>query len=191
MIKKVLLQLSIEFGPIIAFLITSEIFPFLTSVAIFVALTALAIFVGYLERKEIALFPLIVGLSVIGFGLLTVIFENPFFIIIKDTLYNGAFSLCLFIGLCYKKPLLKPLFKGLFSMTEKGWSILSFRWAVFFLLLTIGNEVARFFLTPENWVIYKGLATLATIIFSVYQFRLSKKERLPDSTPWGMRIFEN
>jgi intracellular septation protein A len=65
------------------------------------------------------------------------------------------------------------------------------RWAIFFVLLTISNEVARHFLIPEDWVIFKGISTGITIIFSLYQFRLSKKERLPNSTEWGMKINTN
>lgn len=188
MIAKLILNLSIEFGPIIAFLVASEVTTFIRATTLFVILTSIALIAGFIERRELAWFPLIVAVSVIGFGLLTIILDNPFFIIIKDTIYNGAFALTLFIGLAFSRPLLKPLFKGLFSMTNKGWKILTFRWAIMFVLLTITNEIARIYLVPEKWIIYKGLATLATIIFSLYQFRLSKKERSPDSTPWGMRV---
>lgn len=188
MIKKLLLNLSIEFGPIIVFLITSEILSFMTAVLIFVGLTALSLIAGFIERRELAWFPLIVGISVIGSGLLTVAFDNPFFIIFKDTLYNGAFALVLFIGLAYGKSLLYPLFKGLFAMSAAGWRVLTFRWATLFTILTIANEVARINLTAQEWVVYKGVATLVTIIFSLYQFRLAKKERLPEATSWGMRI---
>lgn len=188
MIPKLILNLSIEFGPIIAFLIASELTTFIKATTIFVILTFIALIVGFIERRELAWFPLIVAISIIGFGLLTVIFDNPFFIIIKDTIYNGLFALTLLVGSVFNRSLLKPLFRGLFSMTDKGWRILTFRWAIMFVLLTISNEIARIYLVPEKWIIYKGLATLATIIFSLYQFRLSKKERSPDSTPWGMRI---
>jgi len=188
MILKLLLNLSIEFGPIIAFLVSSELTDFITATAIFVILTIIALIVGFIERRELAWFPLIVGLSVVISGILTIIFSNPFYLIIKDTIYNGIFALILLVGLHYKKSLLKPLFKGLFSMTDTGWTILTRRWAIVFIILTITNEIARVLLAPENWVVYKSLATVGTIIFSLYQFTLSKKERLPDSSPWGMRI---
>jgi len=188
MILKLILNLSVEFGPIIAFLIASEYLEFFPAVSVFIILTIIAMIVGQIERKSFAWFPFIVGISVIVTGLLTVILKDPFYIIIKDTLYNGAFAIVLIVGLYYKKSLLKPLFQGLFSMTEKGWRILTIRWSVLFILLTIGNEIARTYLTPEDWVMYKTLATLATIVFSLYQFKLSKKERLPESSSWGMRI---
>jgi len=190
MFKKILLNLSVEFGPIIVFLITSELLPFITAVSIFVGLTAVSLIVSYAERREVAWFPLIVGTSVIGFGALTIVLDNPFFIIFKDTLYNGIFAIVLCIGLLYNKSLLKPLFQGLFAMTERGWRILTIRWTILFVILTIANEVARMGLTPKQWVIYKGIATLITITFSLSQFGLSRKERLPEASPWGMRIIE-
>ena len=188
MIIKLLLNLGIEFGPILAFLIASKVTDFIPAASIFVILSIVAMIAGYIERKEITWFPLIVGLSVILSGTLTVLFKDPFFLIIKDTIYNGVFSLVLFMGLYFNRSLLEPLFKGLFSMTENGWRILTMRWAIVFALLTVTNEFARMQLSPVDWVKYKGLATLVTIVFSLYQFKLSKKERLPGSNPWGMRI---
>ena len=190
MLKKALLSLSIEFGPIIVFSILSEKINFILATGIFVILTIIAFIAGLVERKKIAWFPLIVAVLVVGFGLLTVVLKNPFFIIIKDTLYNGVFALILFVGLMFNKGLLKPLFDSLFAMTEEGWRILSFRWAIMFVLLTVGNEIARANLNPTDWVNYKILATIATAAFSLYQFKLSKKYRLPNSTEWGMVIID-
>jgi intracellular septation protein len=188
MIFKLILSLGIEFGPIVAFLVASEFASFISAATIFVVLTFIALVVGYIERKEMAWFPLIVGLSVIISGTLTVVLKDPIYLILKDTIYNGAFALILFVGLYYKKSLLQPLFKGLFSMTDIGWRILTMRWAIVFTILTVTNEIARIYLSPEDWVNYKSLATVSTIIFSLYQFKLSKRERLPESSPWGMRI---
>ena len=129
------------------------------------------------------------GLSVIGFGALTILLDNPFFLIIKDTVYNGGFALALAIGLyVFKEPILKDLFSALFCMTERGWIILSRRWMIMFILLTLGNEVARRVFDPHMWVFYKMCATMVTIVFGLYQLRLSRRERLPHSNKWGMNI---
>ncbi len=186
---KVALSWGIEFGPIISFFLTSDTLGFMPATIIFVSLTALALIIAYVKDRRIALFPLLAGLSVIGFGALTIVLDNPFFLIIKDTVYNGAFALALAIGLyVYKKPLLKSLFSALFCMTDKGWMILSRRWMVMFILLTLGNEVARVFYEPHIWVFYKMCATLITIVFGFYQLTLSRRERLPHSNKWGMNI---
>lgn len=190
MLKKALLSLSIEFGPIVVFSILSEKIDFILATGIFVALTVVAFFASLIERKKIAWFPVIVAVIVVSFGLLTVVLDNPFFIIIKDTLYNGVFALILFVGVAFKKGWLKPLFDSLFAMSDEGWRILSLRWAIMFTILAVGNEIARAGLSPERWVDYKIVATLTTAVFSLYQFRLSKKYRLDKSTEWGMVIID-
>jgi hypothetical protein len=43
-------------------------------------------------------------------------------------------------------------------------------------------------ITPEQWAVYKVITVFITAIFGFYQFTLSKKYRLPDASPWGMRM---
>lgn len=188
MLKKMLLGLSIEFGPILVFFIIADQINFITATSIFVGLTIIALIAGFIERKKLAWFPLIVGISVLVFGIATIVFKNPFFIIFKDTLYNGTFAIVLFTGLVYKKGLLKPLFNSLFAMNDTGWRTLSLRWAYLFAILAVSNEIVRLYFSSETWVTYKLIATIITIIFAVYQFRLSRKERLPEANAWGMRV---
>jgi intracellular septation protein len=178
MLKKFLFGVGVEFGPIIVFLIVSTFLSFNNSVLVFVIATIIALFVNYLQNKRLAWFPIIVALTIVVFGLLSYFLDNPFFIIFKDTLYNLLFGLTLFIGLYYKKNFLKPLFETLFSMTDRGWDILAFRWACIFIALAFSNEIARMILTSEQWVIYKGISTLITTAFSLYQFTLAKTHRL-------------
>lgn len=188
MLKKFLFGLGVEFGPIIVFLIVSRFYEFNTSVLIFVVATLVALIANLIKNKRIAWFPIIVALSIILSGLLTYFLDNPFYIIFKDTLYNAVFGIALFIGIYNKKSLLKPMFESLFAMTDEGWLILAFRWACTFIVLAVLNEVARFILSPEQWITYKSIATLMTTAFSLYQFTLAKQYRLPDASPWGIRI---
>lgn len=186
---KVAISWGIEFGPILVFFFTSELLSFMTATTIFVILTAIALIVAYVKDRRVALFPLVAGLSVIGFGALTIFFKNPFFLIIKDTIYNGGFAIAIAIGLYFfKEPILKDLFSSLFCMTDKGWTILSQRWMWMFVFLTVGNEIVRQAFTSDTWVFYKMCITLATIVFGLYQLTLSRRERLPHSNKWGMNI---
>lgn len=191
MLRKLVVGLGIEFGPIIVFFLIAERVSFLRATLIFVVLTVISLVVGLYEQKRIAWFPLIAGGSVVIFGMLTIIFDNPFFLIAKDTLYNAGFAIALFIGLARGQGWLKPIFHKLVAMNEHGWRVLSWRWAIFFTVLAVTNEFARLHLPTAGWVQYKEIATTATIIFSLYQFTLSRKERLPDATPWGLRKTES
>jgi intracellular septation protein len=187
--RQVTTSWGIEFGPIAVFFLTSEYLGLIASTAIFVALTAVALFLSYSRDRKIALFPLLAGLSVIIFGVLTVALHNPFFIIIKDTVYNGLFAVAIAIGLYgFRHPILKDLFGSLFHMTDRGWTILSRRWMFMFALLTISNEFMRQAYAPELWVNYKMIATFVTIVFGFYQITLSRRERMPDANKWGMNV---
>lgn len=188
MLNKFYLGLLIEFGPILVFLFVSRIYPFNTSVLIFVIATIFALLFNVIKNKKVAWFPLIVALTIIVFGLLSYFLDNPFFIIFKDTLYNLVFGIALLTGVYMKKSLLKPLFESLFDMSDRGWLILARRWGFLFVLLAITNEIARALLTPDQWIMYKGIATVITIVFSLYQFTLSRKHRLPHASPWGVKI---
>lgn len=137
MYKNIAISWSIEFGPIVAFFIALNFLGdtdkgFITSTTIFSVLTLVALIVSYLYEQRIAWFPLIAGVSVITFGVLTVIFKAPVLFILKDTLYNGIFGVFLLIGSMMGKGLLKKLFVALFDMSDRGWYILSLRWGIFF-----------------------------------------------------------
>lgn len=180
---------GIEFGPIVAFFLTASWLGFMTGTALFVALTLIAMIVAYIRDGRLALFPFIAGFSVVLFGVLTLALRDPFFLIIKDTIYNGGFAIAIAVSfLAYDKPLLKGMFSSLFHMTDKGWTILSLRWMTMFALLTVGNEIALNMLNPRQWLVYKMWVTLATIVFGFYQLTLSRRERMPDSNKWGMNV---
>ncbi len=187
MYKKALLNLSIEFGPILVFVMLAEVTDFIFATTAFVVLTGVSLLVAFYERKSFAWFPFIVAVSVIGFGVLTIITKNPFFFIFKDTIYNAFFGVIALCSGLIKKPILKVLFHDTFDMLDRGWSILTARWGVMFLTLAAANEVIRRVLTENEWVLYKIGVTFLTAIFGFYQFTLSKKYRGPNSTEWGMK----
>ncbi|MCW1887953.1 MAG: septation protein IspZ [Candidatus Moranbacteria bacterium] len=187
MFKKALLNIAIELGPIIGFLVLVESIDFIVATGWFVAFTALSLALAFYKRRTLALFPLIVAVSVIIFGALTLYFHDPFFFIFKDTVYNLTFGAAIFIFLARDIILLKVFFQEVFAISDTGWVILSKRWGILFLLLAFSNECTRGFLTPEQWALYKLVATGITTIFGVYQFTLTKKYRLPEASPWGLR----
>lgn len=193
MYKNVAISWSIEFGPIIVFFVLLHFIGqtdrgFIISTLVFSILTAVALLSSYLYEKRLAWFPLIAGISVIAFGAVTVLYEEPLFFIIKDTLYNGIFGGFLLMGTYIGKGLLKNLFIALFDISDRGWYILSFRWGICFTTLAVLNEVSWRFFGRDVWVMYKFWSTIFTALFGFYQLTLSRKYRNPGSSPLGMRI---
>jgi intracellular septation protein A len=185
---KTVAAILIEFGPLLLFFITFEIFNFMTSVVILVVAMVVTLFASMRLYGKVARFPLFASLVVIIFGLLTIFTKNPAFIIFKDTLYFGGFGLIILIPLLLGKLILKTLFDSIFAITDKGWKIVSIRWIVFMFLIAVSNEWARVYFTADQWVTYKFIVVIVLIFFSIWQFFLSKKERLPHASPWGLRI---
>jgi intracellular septation protein len=190
--KLTIIAWSIEFGPIVLFFVAlsflgSEDRGFLLATAIFTCATAVALLASYILEKRVAWFPLMAGVSVLFFGMITLLFKNPELFMIKDTFYNGFFAVFLLVGALFGRAMLKPLFISLFDIQEKGWFILSVRWGIFFLLLTILNEVAWRMYSNEVWVSYKFWSTIITAAFGFYQLTLAKKFRNESASPFGLR----
>lgn len=193
MYKNILISWSIEFGPIILFFtalhfLGSSDKGFITSTGIFTIATVVALMASYLYERRIAWFPLIAGVSVIFFGFMTVCFKEPLFFMLKDTVYNGGFALFLLGGVVFRKAFLKTLFIALFDMSDRGWYILSLRWGLFFLFLTVTNELTWRIWGQDVWVEYKFWSTILTTVFGLYQITLAKKYRNESASAWGMRV---
>lgn len=191
--RNVLINWSIEFGPIAVFFLILYFLGnsdkgFIFATALFTLLTAAALVAAYYRDKRIALFPLIAGASVIFFGCITVLVMNPLIFIVKDSFYNGFFAVLLLGGVWFRKGMLKPLFGSLFDIKDKGWYVLSLRWGIMFLFLTIANEIVWRIFGRDAWIMYKFWSTIVTVVFGFYQITLSKKYRNDSATAWGMRI---
>ncbi len=88
---------------------------------------------------------------IIGFGALTVFFGDPTWIQIKPTVIYVLFAAILFIGLRFRRPMLRDLLQSAFDgLDEEGWLKLSRNWAWFFVFLAVLNEVLRHFFNKDN-----------------------------------------
>jgi len=176
-----------EFAPIVTFLLVSEVFGFRHGLRALMIAVTISFLLSWLIERRIPKFSLIASGTILLFGIFSIKTDDPFYIIIKDTVYSGIFGGALLIGLLLKKNIFKTLFGDFFMITEKGWHTLVVRWIAFFFLLVIGNEIARRALSDEAWVIYKFCTLIVTWIFGFYQMTVTRRERLPDANPWGMR----
>ena len=187
--KKALLHLLNEFAPVIAFFIAAQFFSFYTATAVLVASTLLALAAGWLFDKRFPILPIISGFFIITSGLITIYYEAPDALIFADSLYYLLMGAIILIGLFFRANLLKLIFNRTFAISDIGWKILAERWVAIFLLAGAANEVARFALSPEEWVNFKVLKVVTITVFGFYQFTLSRKYRLEGkSNEWGLRI---
>lgn len=186
--SKLAINLFIEFGPIILFFVVFNFFDFIIATLALVVIVIITFLLSIIIEKRVAIFPLFASGSIILFGGATILFDNPTYLIFKDTFFWGIFGFII-LGYYMKNILiLKKLFINIFDITDKGWRIVSLRWVVFAFMLSVSNQIALLYFTPKQWVMYKMMTLVALVIFSIWQFFLSKAERNPSANPWGMRL---
>lgn len=186
-LRKFIVSLGIEFGPVTLFFIGALVFDFFVGVALLMAATIASVATSLIRDGRIPLFSLIASFFVLLSGGLTLFFQDPFWVIIEYTLYNGIFGIAMIVGYWLNRPALKPLFNTMFGLTDRGWHTLSLRWGVFFLLTAVGSEIAWRLFSNDIWVWYRFVMVIAFGIFGFSQFFLARRERLPDASPWGLK----
>lgn len=188
MSKRLLVNTLCEFGPVLGFLVAYELEDFMTGVVVMMVATVLSLIILRHVEKHLPIFALISAGTVLFFGSTSLFIDIPSIFILRDTLFDGVFGLALIISVWKGKPLFKYIFSGVFAITDKGWSTLSFRWGVFFIILALINELVRHTLSPDDWAIAKVLLIVASVVFGSYQLTLTKRERLPTATAWGIVV---
>ncbi len=186
--SKLALNLFIEFGPIILFFVFFNLFDFIIATIALVIVVFIALLLSIYIEGRVAIFSLFASGSIIVFGGATIFLSNPTYLIFKDTLFWGIFGFIILWYYLKDVLILKKLFTSIFDITDKGWKVVTIRWMVFAFLLAFSNQIALLYFTPTEWVIYKMITLIVLVIFSIWQFFLSRKERNVGSSSWGMRL---
>jgi intracellular septation protein len=180
---------SIAFLPLVTFFVVTIFFDFFIGIGAMIGATALSIFLSLWYTRTLPWFGLFTFGVAITFGSASIVFKNTDIFIVSDTVSNIGIALALLITLKNKRPLLKIFFDDTFAISDRAWRILTFRWALFFIILAVGNEGIRFWYDEKVWLWYRALSVVATVLFGLYQFRLARNERVRgESNAWGLRI---
>ncbi|MEM7747134.1 MAG: septation protein A [Pseudomonadota bacterium] len=182
-------KLLLETGPLVVFFVCNsyavEIFGATEKTKIFWATgafmvaTTIALIASRILFKRLPVMPLVGGIFVLGFGAITLFLQDEFFIKIKPTVVNLMFATILFGGLFMGHALLKFLFGEVFQLQERGWKLLTFRWACFFVFLAILNEFIWRSFSTDFWAGFKLFGVMPiTMIFAISQVGLLNKYQL-------------
>jgi intracellular septation protein len=164
------LKLALELGPLVIFFIANQRAGIFTATGIFIVATVLSLGVHYALVRKLPIMPLVSGVVVVVFGGLTLALQDEHFIKLKPTIVNTLFGLVLLGGLYFRKPLLAVVLDSMFDLTNEGWRKLTLRWALFFFVLAVLNEVVWRTQSTDFWVSFKvfGIMPL-TIAFALAQ----------------------
>ncbi len=174
--RRQLVKLLLELGPLVIFFFVNAEAGLYWGTGCFVAATLAALVSSKLVLGRIPIMPLVSSVFVIVLGGLTLWLHDDLFIKIKPTIVNALFATTLFGGLASGRSWLKYLFGDAFHLTERGWRILTFRWACFFVVLAVLNEVVWRNTSTEFWISFKLLGMMPlTMTFAIAQIGLLKK----------------
>jgi intracellular septation protein len=186
------LRLALDYGPLIVFFVVYKIYspgdpsPITTLAAVikstgaFMIAIIVAAIVAKIRLGRISPMMWLTTILVVGFGGLTIWFNDPSFIQIKPTIIYVLLSSLLFGGLLLKKPLMKFVFEaGYDGLSEIGWMKLSRNWAWFFAALAIVNEIIRAQFSFDDWLTIKVWGvTIASFLFAAANIPMLMREGL-------------
>jgi intracellular septation protein len=188
------LNFLLDFGPLLAFFLTYTVLgSLIVGTAVFMVAILIALVASLSLFGRVSPMTWISAILIIGFGGLTIYFNDPRFIQMKPTIIYAGFALLLFAGLLFGKPLLKHVFGLAFEgLSDAGWLKLTRNWAIFFAAMALLNEALRAWLTFDAWLAAKvwGI-TILSLLFAFanipmlmrHGFSVEAKEETPPVPP--------
>lgn len=171
----------IELGPLLVFFAGNAAAGIYAATGAFMAATLISLGFAQWRYGKLPVMPLVSGVVVLIFGTLTLYLRDETFIKIKPTLVYLIFAVVLGAGYLMKKPLLELLLGSTLRLQEEGWRILTIRWALFFVVMALINEIVWRNFSTDIWVSFKAFGFLPlTFIFAFAQLPLLQRYGLGD-----------
>lgn len=163
----------VDYGPLVAFFAAYWLGDLFTATAAIMIATLIAIVLSFAIERRIPVMPVVTAVIVMVFGGLTLWLNDERYIKMKPTLVQALFAVILFGGLLLRRPLLKPLMQSAWQLTDRGWTILTTRFAIFFAVMAVLNEIVWRTTSTDIWVNFKIFGILLlTFVFTAFQVPL-------------------
>lgn len=169
----------IEFGPLVVFFATYKMSDILFATQLMIITTVTGLIISYMIDRKISLPLLVSGSILIISGTITIISGDSRYIKMKPTIVYSIFGIALYIGYLRKNALIKDVFAALISLEESAWLALSRRFAIYFFVMAVINEIVWRNYSDDVWVNFKifGFVPI-TILFILSQLPFVAKKRL-------------
>lgn len=178
-----LAKLALEMGPLVVFFLVNSygdrwfgVAPdrrLFLATGIFVVAVLASLAVTWTLIRKLPVMPLVSAVVVTVFGGLTLLLHDDLFIKLKPTIVNTMFGAVLVWAGLTGRNVLKLVLDSVFTLTDEGWRLLTWRWAFFFFVLAAINEIVWRTQTTDFWVAFKvwGIMPL-TMVFAMAQMPL-------------------
>lgn len=171
----------VDYSPLVAFFAAYLAAGLFAATAALMAVTVVAVGLSLAIERRLPIMPVVTAAVVMVFGGLTLWLNDERFIKMKPTIVQALFSLVLFGGLLFGRPLLKPLLKSAWRLTDRGWYVITLRFALFFAAMAILNEIVWRSFSTDVWVNFKIFGILAlTFVFTAFQVPVITRHQIPE-----------
>jgi intracellular septation protein len=175
-------RLMLDLGPLLVFFVAYWLTGknIILATGVFMAATAAAMLFSRIKVGRVSPMLWFSGVMVLGFGGLTIWLHDDTFIKLKPTIYYAMVAAILFFGLVTKRPTLKLVLGAAYpGLSEKGWTLLSRNWALFFVVMAGANELVWRSTSTDFWLGYKLWGALpATLLFAAANIPMLMKHGL-------------
>jgi intracellular septation protein len=120
--------------------------------AVSVAVGVLALAVGLLVERRLAWLPLIVAVTGIVFGGLTLIFDAAWILKSRPTFLNLVICGLLWGGVAMKKNPLAAVLGWVVKLPDEAWRTLALRYGAFSLFIAVANTIIWLTQSEATWV---------------------------------------
>ena len=175
------LKLALDYGPLLIFFVANMAFGIFTATAVNMVTILAAIGVEYVIARRVSPMLLFVGVMVLVFGTLTLWLSDATFFKIKITLIYLMLAAILIGGLVRGQLFIKLLLGQALRFPEPAWRTLTWRWAIFFVVLAAVNEIVWRNFSTNTWVTFKvfGVTSLS-VVFALAQTPFIARHQLED-----------
>ncbi len=160
------LNVAVDYGPLLVFFLTykhfspedgsdmaGEIFAVIRGTGAFIVAAIAALIISKWRLGKVSPMLWLSTALIVGFGALTIYFQDERFIQWKPTIVYAIFAVVLLVGYSRGKSLLKVLLEAAFEgLSDKGWLKLSRNWGLFFIVLGALNTLLIFTVSFETWL---------------------------------------
>lgn len=168
------------------------------AVALFLPAFTVAFIYSVWKERRVAPMLLVSGVAVGVLGVLTLVLQDKTFFYMKPTIVYALFSVILGAGVARGRNFLKTVFDGALHMSDEAWRTLTIRYAIFFAVLALANEIAWRWLMRDCdlaggaecagepiWVNLKvfGFTAVNIVFAAAHAPFFSKHVKEADSTP--------
>jgi intracellular septation protein len=148
---------------------------------VFMAATAAAIGWSLLKGRRLPPMLMLTGAVVFIFGGLTLYLQDPRFAYYKPTIINLLFAGVILGSLAIGRNIWKTAFEHAFRLPDWAWKVFALRWAAFYVLLAVINELIWRNFSEDFWSNSKLFLTLPLSLgFMFANLPFLMKHQIPD-----------